>query len=182
MASAAEAEVGALFENTQLGVPLRNTLVELGHPQPATPVQTDNTTACDIISNKVKQKRTRAMDMRFYWVRDRHQQNQFKIFWRPGENNYGDYFTKQHSPTHHKNWRYKFLTAPGDEVCNSARSSSGMRGCIDSNPGCEVTPGGRNQCFTADYYVSKLKHTFHRILADSMPRKLVDRAGEEIIN
>ena len=53
---------------------------------------------------------------------------------------------------------------------------------IDSNPGCEVTSGGRNQCFTADYYVSKLKHTFHRILADSMPRKLVDRAGEEIIN
>ena len=53
---------------------------------------------------------------------------------------------------------------------------------IDSNPGCEVTPGGRNQCSTADYYVSKLKHTFHRILADSMPRKLVDRAGEEIIN
>ena len=80
MASAAEAEVGALFENTQLGVPLRITLIELGHPQPATPVQTDNTTACDIISNKVKQKRTRAMDMLFYWVRDRQNKKQFKIY------------------------------------------------------------------------------------------------------
>ena len=83
MASAAESEVGALFENTQLGVPLRTTLEELGHKQPATPVQTDNTTACAILAGTVKQKRTRAMDMRFYWVRDRQAQGQYNFFGNP---------------------------------------------------------------------------------------------------
>jgi hypothetical protein len=34
MSSAAEAECGALFDNTKEGVPLRNTLVKMGHPQP----------------------------------------------------------------------------------------------------------------------------------------------------
>ena len=42
MASAAEAEVGALFVNAQLAAPMRVTLEELGHPQPATPMKTDN--------------------------------------------------------------------------------------------------------------------------------------------
>lgn len=56
MASAAEAEVGALYENTHLGVPWHQTLIKLGHPQPPMPVQTDNTTACDIIPDTIKQK------------------------------------------------------------------------------------------------------------------------------
>ena len=42
MASAAEAEVGALFHNAQDACPIRATLEFLGHSQPATPVQTDN--------------------------------------------------------------------------------------------------------------------------------------------
>ena len=48
-----------------MGVPLRMMLEELGHKQPLTLVQTDNTTACDIVSNTVKQKRTHTMDMYF---------------------------------------------------------------------------------------------------------------------
>ena len=45
MSLAAEAELGAgLFYNAKIAVPMRKTLEELGHPQPATPVQTDNST------------------------------------------------------------------------------------------------------------------------------------------
>ena len=40
------------------------------------------------------------MDMRFYWVRDRVQQGQFIIYWKPGTDNKGDFYTKHHSPTH----------------------------------------------------------------------------------
>eukprot|EP00957_Ditylum_brightwellii_P086744 6600879-Ditylum_brightwellii.AAC.1 len=42
MASAAEAELGALFKNVKEAVVLRTALQELGHQQPATPIQVDN--------------------------------------------------------------------------------------------------------------------------------------------
>jgi hypothetical protein len=45
MSSAAEAELGALFLNAKEGVYLRQILTEMDHPQPRTPLQTDNTTA-----------------------------------------------------------------------------------------------------------------------------------------
>jgi hypothetical protein len=50
---------------------MRVTLTTLGHPQPATPIPTDNQCALGIITGTVKQKRSRAIDMRFYWLSDR---------------------------------------------------------------------------------------------------------------
>jgi hypothetical protein len=44
MSSAAEAEIWSLFLNEKEATVLRTTLEELGHPQPPTPLQTDNTT------------------------------------------------------------------------------------------------------------------------------------------
>jgi hypothetical protein len=63
VASAAESEVGACFDNGQSGAPLRVTLTELGHTQPPTHLRTDNSTAYDIINEMIKQKRSKAMDM-----------------------------------------------------------------------------------------------------------------------
>jgi hypothetical protein len=70
MASAAEAKVGGLFFNGQDAVPIRTTLEELNHPQPPTPIKTDNSTASGIANNTLKQRKSRAMDMHFYWIRD----------------------------------------------------------------------------------------------------------------
>ena len=50
MSSAAEAEIGALYMNAQQLLPLRITCEELGHPQPPTPMRTDNITASGIIN------------------------------------------------------------------------------------------------------------------------------------
>ena len=50
------------------------------------------------------------MDQKLWWLRDREAQNQFRIFWRPGKFNLGDYFTKHHPPLHHVNMRKEFLT------------------------------------------------------------------------
>jgi hypothetical protein len=63
VASAAESEVGACFQNYQSGVPLRVTLAELGHQQPGTPLITDNSTAFGILNENIKQKRTKFMDI-----------------------------------------------------------------------------------------------------------------------
>ena len=50
------------------------------------------------------------MDMRFHWLRDRECQRQFRIYWRPGELNYADYWTKPHPVKHHQNIRKEFIT------------------------------------------------------------------------
>ena len=60
MLSATEAEAGGLFHKEKYGVTLRITLSEMVHPQPATPIQTDNTTlpaSQTEMSSKENQKR-----------------------------------------------------------------------------------------------------------------------------
>jgi hypothetical protein len=84
MSSAAEAELVAVFINAKEGAVLRTTLEELGHPQPTAPLETDNTTVTLYSNGTMKQKRTRAMDMRFYWVKYRVKQGQFHVYWGPG--------------------------------------------------------------------------------------------------
>jgi len=51
VASAVEAELGALFLNCKEGIIFRLTLKELGHPQPKTPIHCNNTTAVGIANN-----------------------------------------------------------------------------------------------------------------------------------
>ncbi len=132
MASAAEAEVGALFENGQEAVSLRNTLTDLGHQQPPTPIKTDNSTAAGITNNTMKQRKSKAMDMRFYWLRDRTQQGQFLIYWRPGTENLADYFTKHHSASHHKDIRSTYLHQSNNDQQHAPQHAfSALQGCIN---------------------------------------------------
>jgi hypothetical protein len=81
VASAAESEVGACFHNAQSGAPLRVILTELGHTQPPTPLRTDNSNAYGIVHETIKQKRSKAMDMRYHWLTDRVLQKQFDVYW-----------------------------------------------------------------------------------------------------
>jgi hypothetical protein len=90
MSSGAEAEVGAMFINAREAIPARKTLEELGHPQPPTPMQTDNSAAHAVVTKTVAPRRLKAMDMRFWWLRDRKTQGQFRFYWRPGNFNLGD--------------------------------------------------------------------------------------------
>ena len=128
MSSAAEAECGALYDNTKEGVPLRNTLVEMGHPQPPTPVQVDNSTTHGFANKQIKQQKSKSMDMRFYWIQDRVSQKQFQVYWRPGPTNLADYFTKHHSPSHHRRTRSTYLH------CLNHLSTL-LRGCVNPSPG-----------------------------------------------
>ena len=57
LSSAAEAELAALFHNGKEACPIRITLEEMGHPQPPTPIVTDNSTAVGIANDTVKQKK-----------------------------------------------------------------------------------------------------------------------------
>jgi hypothetical protein len=114
MSSAAEADLGALFINAKTAISMHHTLKELGHPQPPTPMQTDNKTAHDLLTNKFMPKVLKVMDMHFHWLRCCKAQGQFRYYWRPGTQNLADYFTKHHLASHHKANRPTFLTPRED--------------------------------------------------------------------
>jgi hypothetical protein len=89
-------------------------LTKMGHPQPQTPIQTNNTTAEGVINHKIQPKQTKAMDMCFHWLCNREAQGQFRIYWKPRKNNIANYFTKHHAPLHHVNVRSEFLSKVKD--------------------------------------------------------------------
>jgi hypothetical protein len=114
MSTAAEAELGALFINVKTAISMRQTLVELGHPQPRTPIQTDNAAAHALLTKQILPRALKTMDMRFHWLRCREAQGQCCYYWRPGTQNSTDYFTKHHQTSHHKSVHPTILAPVND--------------------------------------------------------------------
>eukprot|EP00957_Ditylum_brightwellii_P026271 1987147-Ditylum_brightwellii.AAC.1 len=77
IASAANAELDALLENAKEAAPIRVALMEMGHPQLPTPIQVDNSTANGIDNSNIQQRKSKAIDMRFYWVQDKLRQKHY---------------------------------------------------------------------------------------------------------
>jgi hypothetical protein len=101
-------------------------------PLEPTPVATDNTTAVGIANDTIQQRRSKAMDMRFYWVRDRVAQKHFIIQWAPGSTNLGDYHTKNFAGKHHQLVRSIYLHEPTSRRNIPQSAIVGLRGCVDS--------------------------------------------------
>eukprot|EP00804_Cyclotella_cryptica_P003424 CCRYP_018562-RB/>CCRYP_018562-RB protein AED:0.41 eAED:0.41 QI:0/-1/0/1/-1/0/1/0/354 len=135
VASAAEAELGALFLNCKEGTILRLVLQELGHPQPPTPTHCDNETATGIANNTVKKQRSRSMEMRFFWIADQVTRRNFQVRWHPGQENLADYFTKHFDARHHISVRPWYLhTKDSPQFLPRAASPSSLRGCVGTLP------------------------------------------------
>ena len=90
-------------------VPIRHILESLHHPQPPTPLKTNNSTATGFVYDNIHQKRSKAWDMRYHWLRDCQTQQQFNIFWQPGTDKDGVYYTKHHATTVHRDKRPKYV-------------------------------------------------------------------------
>ena len=105
--------------NTKTATPLQHTLMGLGQTQPVTSMQSNNTTAVGLANDIIKQKISKALDMCYYWIRDQTKFKNFDVFFQPGSENKGDYFTKNHSPTHHR------------QILIFASISVVMRGCVE---------------------------------------------------
>lgn len=125
MSSAQEAELGGGYLNAREIIPMRQALVEMGHPQGPTPMQFDNKTANDLLNGDSQQRKSKHMDMRFHWLLDRERQKQFHFHWKRGELNKADYVTKHHPAKHHKAIRHTY-------VCNYLErfnAISSLQGC-----------------------------------------------------
>jgi len=121
VASAAEAEYAALFMNAQQGAIIRATLEDMGCKQEVTPIYTDNKCAEGIANETITLQKSKSMDMRFHWVRDRVRQQQFQVIWREGLDNIADYFTKTHPTAHYKMKRDLYVLTPTKEEFNSSK-------------------------------------------------------------
>ncbi len=69
-------------------------LADLGYPQPPTTILCDSTTTIGLANDNIKMKRSKAIDMRFHWIRDRVRQNHFYLVYIPTKENIADYMTK----------------------------------------------------------------------------------------
>jgi hypothetical protein len=92
--SAAESELAAAFMNAKEAAYIRNILQAFGYQQQKTPIMTDNSFVFSVVNGTCKAKRSRAMDMRYHWLRDRVDQGQFEVIWCKGEINIADHLTK----------------------------------------------------------------------------------------
>ena len=85
------------------------TLSNLSHPQPHTPITTDNKYAEGIANDYVKKRRSKAVDIWYYWVHDWIRQGHFRVQWHPGTENRADYFPKHHPHAHPRHIRSQYL-------------------------------------------------------------------------
>ena len=142
LSSAAECETGGLFHNGQTAVIIRNMLIQMGHPQPPTPLKTDNKTADSFVHANIKQRKSKTWDMNWNWLHDRNTHKELRVYWDKGSRNDADYYTKHHSPAYHQNMRpryvinniqtcpkHKFLRVISDVITEVFR-----RGCVDLYP------------------------------------------------
>jgi hypothetical protein len=96
----------------------------MGHPQPPTPIKTDNLTTLGIVTSLMKPKRSKAWDMRYHWIEDRVNSKHLRPYWDKGIHNWADYFTKHFPPAYHKIMRYKYLQKVNN--CNSTIIPTGL--------------------------------------------------------
>jgi hypothetical protein len=109
VSSAFEAEYAAMYLNATTAEGIRNILADLGYPQSATPIISDNQCAVGVANRTVKQRRSKAIDMRYHWIRDRVSQGHFTVTWRPGKTNLADFLTKAHPVKHQLEMRKFFV-------------------------------------------------------------------------
>ena len=145
VSSAAEAETGAAFFNSSEGIAIIRVLNILNHPQPpdGCPFKMDNAVTNGFIHSNIKQKRSKAWDMRYHWLRDKTALNLYRYYWAKGEYNEGDYFTKHHPPNHHIKMQSKcilknhLLTEKINHTYKTFFQSTNHR---DSRRGCVIAP------------------------------------------
>jgi hypothetical protein len=136
--SEAEAKICSAYINAQEAIPICMTITKMGHPQPSTPIQVNNSPATEFANGNTKQKQLKAIYTHFYWIKDRTQQGQFLVCWVPGTTNLADYHMKHHSPAqhhspaHHRLMRPIYIHLTTEQLANNLLSCL-LRGRVNSS-------------------------------------------------
>ena len=143
VASSAEAETAGVFHNAQRAVPIRYLLTQLGHPQPATPIKCDNETTRNFIHKNITQKRSKSWDMRYNYLKDQQELNNFDTYWAKSEDMESNYYTKHFTARYHKMKRAdhvkdKLVNVVNHISANIRSRQPDLQGCV--SPG-HTSPG-----------------------------------------
>ena len=131
VASAAEAELGALCHNCQDCIIFHQTLSNMGHPQPKTPVHCHNAMAVGIGNNTINCQQSWSMEMQCFWVGDKVAQDMYTLSWHPGQDPLADYQSKHHIGLHHQAVCQWYLhQADSPRVSPWAIKPSALKGCV----------------------------------------------------
>ena len=90
------------FLNAKDTISIWQTRKEINHVQGPILIQFDNLVSTGLLNDTVTQRRSKPMDMWFYWLRDRAQKGQFHIHWKDGKSNLAEYYTKHFPASHHQ--------------------------------------------------------------------------------
>ena len=110
MTSTADAEIVALYINLQKEIPMLMTIEDMGHKQPPTPTQIDNTTSLGFITKELHPESTNSTDMKHWFVRDPNYRSQLKYYWGSGKYNDNEYHSNCFCSVHHRKKRPRYLT------------------------------------------------------------------------
>ena len=72
------------------------------------------------MNDTIRQQQSKAIDMRFYWLKDRVTQQMFKVYWAPGKVNLANYYLKHYPVSHVKKVRKLYLNKPDSPQTISA--------------------------------------------------------------
>ena len=125
VSAVSEAELSGGFHVAQDAVQYRRTLHDLGYPQTPTLLRMDNTVAIGIATNTINAKRSKAMEMRYFWIIDRVAQKQFNVQHIPGIWNIADHFTKA-LPKHkfYQFFQYMAVNLDNEEAISKEKPST----------------------------------------------------------
>ncbi len=86
--------------------------MELGHPQPPTPIHVDKKTAMGIVNNTIKRQQSRAMKMKYFRLLCQEAQKILDVSHHPGLKNMGDYHSEAHFGQLHRHIRPYYIHMP----------------------------------------------------------------------
>ena len=127
VSSACEAEYVGIFENAKSAIVERNTLIDLGHPQPPTIITTDNRCAQGISNKSCKQSKSKSIHMRYHWIQDQVLEKTIVVVWDKGSTNLADFFTKIQPVKRVKEMRDTYIYTPN-------KRNAFSKGVLSSSP------------------------------------------------
>ena len=107
-------------------------------PNPPLPCTSITPHQLFFFNKKIKQKRSNAINIRFYWISYRTHQGQLKIYWVPRSINLNNYHTKYLAPGHHRLMRPNFLPNNPHENLKNLVVMHLLRWAIDPHRLCAV--------------------------------------------
>ena len=96
----------------------------MGYPQPPTILYGDNTTAIGIANDSIKVKRSKAIDTKLHWIRDRTRLGDFTSTNISTGNNAADYQTKSLSTKEHNRQVKNYAKYPPPDPKNPSLKPS----------------------------------------------------------